>query len=261
MCLSCRLVFKTKEPSMSLEVIFLMCIFFIIAVVYSSAGFGGGSSYLAMLSLFDLAFPDFRMIALCCNITVVLSSIILFNKHLKINWRRLWPLVVLSIPLAYIGGMLRISQDIFFILLGGSLFVASLLMFFGQVKETRLLPQYINAVIGGCIGLLSGLVGIGGGIFLSPVLHFSRWGAPKVIAATASVFILVSSISGLCGQISTHGFSVDPWILIPLMCSVFVGGQIGVRTTLLKFSPLTVKRITAFVILIVAIRLLIKYLM
>jgi uncharacterized membrane protein YfcA len=133
-------------------------------------------------------------------------------------------------------------------------------MFFGQVKESRQLPKYSNAFIGGGIGFLSGVVGIGGGIFLSPVLHISRWGKPKIIAATAAVFILLNSIAGMIGQVSTYGFSVDWATLIPLMLCVFIGGQIGVRTTIVKFSPKFVKQITAFVILVVALRLLVKYL-
>lgn len=246
---------------MGQEIILLIIIFFAIAVVYSSAGFGGGSSYLAVLSFFDMAFTDLRMITLCCNITVVVSSTILFNKHLNIEYKRLWPLVILSVPLAYLGGRFKISEDVFFILLGGSLLVASILMMVGKVKEKKQLPRFSNAAIGGGIGFLSGVVGIGGGIFLSPVLHLSRWGKPKVIAATAAIFILVNSIAGLFGQISTNRFSLDITTLLPLMVSVFIGGQIGVRTTLFKFSPRVVKQITAFVILIVAVRLLIKYLM
>lgn len=246
---------------MGQEIILLCIAFFVIATIYSSAGFGGGSSYLAVLSMVAMEFDDLRFIALCCNITVVIGSTFLFAKHLDIHWKRLLPLIILSVPLAYLGGKFRLSQEAFFIILGFSLLLASFVMFFGQVKETKQMPRFFNAFIGGGIGFLSGVVGIGGGIFLSPILHISRWGKPKLIAATAAVFILLNSIAGLIGQISTYGFSVKWSLLIPLMICVFIGGQIGVRSTIVKFSPRFVKQITAIVIFIVAIRLLVKYLL
>ena len=208
----------------------------------------------------NLDFTDLKIIALCCNITVVLGSTFLFAKHLEINWRRIIPLIILSVPLAYLGGRFRLSQQTFFIILGFSLLLASLVMFFGQVKESRQLPRFSNALIGGGIGFLSGIVGIGGGIFLSPILHISRWGKPKIIAATAAVFILLNSSAGLIGQVSTYGFSIQWSQLLPLLFCVFLGGQIGVRSTILKFSPRFVKQITAFVILIVAVRLFVEHL-
>ena len=174
------------------DLLLLVIIFFIIAAVYSSAGFGGGSSYLATLTFFPMAFQDMRLTALICNVIVVCSSVILFSKHKYIKWSRVAPLIVLSIPLAYLGGKLLIEERFFFLLLGGSLLLASLAMIFDTRTTTVKIPKYGNAVIGGGIGYLSGMVGIGGGIFLSPLLHLSRWGKPKVIAATSAIFILVN---------------------------------------------------------------------
>lgn len=243
-----------------LELSLIALIFFTIAVVYSSAGFGGGSSYLATLSFFPMAFEDMRMTALICNVIVVMSSVFLFNKHKYIQWKRILPLIILSIPLAYFGGKMLIQERVFFILLGFCLFFASLAMIFDRRTTVIKFPKYGNAVIGGGIGFLSGVVGIGGGIFLSPLLHLSRWGTVKVIAATSAIFILVNSLAGILGQIMTYGFNLKLERMLVLVLAVFLGGQIGVRLTIFKFDPVWVKRITAFVILIVSLRLLFKYL-
>jgi len=242
------------------DLLLLVIIFFIIAVVYSSAGFGGGSSYLATLSLFPMAFQDMRLTALICNVIVVCSSVALFNKHKYIKWSKVLPLIILSVPLAYLGGKLLIEERIFFLLLGGSLLLASIAMIFDNRTTTVKLPKYGNAVIGGGIGFLSGMVGIGGGIFLSPLLHLSRWGKPKIIAATSAIFILVNSLAGIAGQLMTNEIRLDIQKIFALGLAVFLGGQIGVRITILKFDPIWVKRITALVILVVALRLLYKYL-
>jgi len=242
------------------DLLLLVIIFFIIAVVYSSAGFGGGSSYLATLSLFPMAFQDMRLTALICNVIVVCSSVALFNKHKYIKWSKVLPLIILSVPLAYLGGKLLIEERIFFLLLGGSLLLASIAMIFDNRTTTVKLPKYGNAVIGGGIGFLSGMVGIGGGIFLSPLLHLSRWSKPKIIAATSAIFILVNSLAGIAGQLMTNEIRLDIQKIFALGLAVFIGGQLGVRMAILKFDPIWVKRITALVILVVALRLLYKYL-
>ena len=238
------------------EIILIASIFFLIALVYSSAGFGGGSSYLAVLSLFSFDFIDLRMIALICNIAVVTSSVFLFYKYYNMKWRKLIPLIVLSIPMAFIGGRLKIGEEIFFIILGLSLLVAAIVMLFDRKKTITKFPKYSNGVIGGGIGFLSGVVGIGGGIFLSPFLHVTRWDYAKTIAGTSALFILANSIAGLTGQIITNGFNVGFIYILPLLLAVIIGGQVGVRLTLFKLNQILVKRVTAFVILIVAIRLL-----
>jgi len=226
---------------MSIDLITLIPIFFIIAVLYSSAGFGGGSSYLAVLSLSSLPFEEFRMIALLCNIAVVTGSVWIFHKSGLIQLKRILPLVLLSIPFAFIGGRLKLSEDLFFILLAVTLLVAGIMMLWLKDAPAKKLPTRANGIIGGAIGLLSGMVGIGGGIFLSPTLNLSRWADAKVIAATTALFILVNSIAGLTGQIVSNGFNLDLKMVSVLIASVILGGQIGARVSL---------------IIIVAIRLL-----
>ena len=170
-------------------------------------------------------------------------------------------MILFSVPLAFLGGRFKISADVFFVILGFSLMIASILMLSSKRIEKKKLPIYSNSVIRGGIGFLSGLVGIGGGIFLSPVLHLSRWHTPKVIAATTAVFILVNSMAGLLGQISTHGFSLNGKELLLLMAAVLAGGQLGSRTAIYKISAVTVKRITGVLILLVSLRILFKYLL
>ena len=243
------------------EIVLLSLIFFIISLVYSSAGFGGGSSYLAVLSLFSIPFVDLRIIALICNIVVVSSSVYLFHKHQLIQWRKVIPLVLFSVPLAYIGGRYQIEEKQFYILLGFSLLAAAIFMSIDNRTKLIKLPKFTNAFIGSGIGFLSGLVGIGGGIFLSPILHISKWDTVKSIASASAFFILVNSLAGMLGQMSIYGGQIN-WVnMLPLILAVFIGGQIGVRTTIFSFKPQTVKQITALVILIVALRILVKYLL
>lgn len=242
------------------DILILIPIFFFIAIIYSSAGFGGGSSYLAVLSLFSFEFTTIRMIALICNITVVIGSVLVFYKKGFLNIRKILPLLLVSIPFAFIGGQMKIDQEIFYILLGFTLLIASIMMTISKSKKELNLPNYSNAVIGGGIGFLSGLVGIGGGIFLSPILYFSRWAHAKVIAATTAAFILVNSVAGLAGQIITHGFQIDFFLVGTLILSVLIGGQIGARFTAGKINPIYIRRITSVIILLVGVRLLWKYL-
>jgi uncharacterized membrane protein YfcA len=242
------------------DIYLLILLFFVIATVYSSAGFGGGSSYLAVLSLFPMAFEDMRMTALICNIVVVGTSVFLFNKHQYLDWKKTLPLITLSIPLAFLGGRLLIAERLFFILLAISLMLAAAAMLLNRKSSVLKIPQYGNAAIGGSIGFLSGVVGIGGGIFLSPLLHLSRWGKPKAIAATSAIFILVNSVAGLLGQWMTYGINLNTNKVLVLILAVFLGGQIGVRWTIHQLDPITIRRITAIVVLIVSLRLLFKYL-
>ncbi|NJN78645.1 MAG: sulfite exporter TauE/SafE family protein [Saprospiraceae bacterium] len=243
--------------SLFLEILLILIpIFFTISVIYSAAGFGGGSSYLAILALFPLEFTEVRMLALLCNIVVVSGSVYVFYKHGFLNFRKVLPLILLSVPFAYLGGRLEINQEIFFIVLGITLLIAGILMLVNNTEKTVKLPLYTNGIIGGGIGFLSGLVGIGGGIFLSPLLYLSRWAEAKVIATTTACFILVNSISGLIGQISANGFNLDFKLTTLLLITVLIGGQIGSRLTATKINPKIVRQITAFLILFVALKIL-----
>ena len=242
----------------------LISSFFIIALVYSSVGFGGGSSYLALLALgvFSIAFPVIRSTALFCNIIVVTSGAIIFYKEGKLQFKDVWPYLITSVPAAYIGGFWPIKQHTFFVLLGITLMIVPFLLWFQlEPKDSANPPKIkernsVKAIVGFAIGLLSGLVGIGGGIFLSPIVHFFRWSEARKISALASVFILVNSISGLAGQFYRGVPEMKLSFLLPLLVAVFVGGQIGSRLGAKKFKAIYIKRITALLILIAGLNIL-----
>ncbi|MFD2568329.1 sulfite exporter TauE/SafE family protein [Pseudotenacibaculum haliotis] len=244
---------------------YIVLLFFAVAVLYSSVGFGGGSSYLAILALTGIAYTQIRSTALLCNIIVVIGNVFLFQRKGLYNWKKVIPLVVFSVPLAFVGGYLRISQTFFFILLGFTLMFAAITMWIskkiisdGEKKTQLSLPK--NAAYGGFIGFISGMVGIGGGIFLAPLLHLTHWDTPKRIAATASLFILVNSISGLAGQYVNPDFLIDWKLTSVLLVTVLFGGFIGNQLSNRFFSPIQLKKATAILIAFVSIRILVKYL-
>lgn len=243
----------------------IILLFFVIAILYSSVGFGGGSSYIAVLALTSLAFTEIRAIALLCNIVVVSGSAFIYAKNNLFNWKKIIPLVITSLPLAFLGGYLKITQTFFFILLGFTLITAAILMWTSEYinkksKEVELKKSIIkDASYGGFIGFISGMVGIGGGIFLAPLLHLTNWDTPKKIAATSSFFILINSIGGLFGQFFNPTFHIKPAITLILMCTVFIGGQIGTRISVKLISPMKLKKATAILIAIVSIRILWKH--
>ena len=209
----------------------LILIFLSIAFVYASVGFGGGSSYLAVLALYNLPFKEMRLIALICNVIVVTGGVLIYIKEKQVNWKKIIPLIVASVPMAYIGAIVKINQNTFFVLLGISLIIAAILLWLKtntisleQIKEPQKNAMIKNSAIGGSIGFLSGMVGIGGGIFLSPILNLMKWDLPKKIAATACVFILVNSISGIAGQLTSLPENVNYQRIVLLGFSVLIGG-------------------------------------
>lgn len=244
---------------MQSELIILMVAFFFIAMIYSSVGFGGGSSYLALLGVMGVHFDVLRPAALLCNIVVVTGGTYIFWRSGAIDFKKSWPFLCASIPLAFLGGFWQIENArFFFVLLGSSLIVASVLLWIQPAprRELHFMNPLLNASFGGGIGFLSGFIGIGGGIFLSPVLHLLNWAEPRKISALASLFILANSISGLAGQITQTG-GLDWQFIAPLLLAVLVGGQIGSRMGAKRFNPLYIKRITAVVIFAAAVKILV----
>lgn len=243
--------------------------FFAIAFLYSSVGFGGGSSYLAILSLYSFEYRLLRTIALVCNLIVVSGGTYLFAKQGHINWKKTLPLVLVSVPLAFIGARIPFKENVFFILLGSTLIIAGIIMLLEDylrkksiqdASEGKKAMPIVNGAIGGGIGLLAGSVGIGGGIFLSPLLHIMHWDKAKTIAGTASFFILINSASGLAGQLSQGNLTFDFKMILYLGLSVLVGGQLGSRLSVFKLSQKKVKILTALLVLFAGGRLLLKYL-
>ena len=241
----------------------LAAAFFLTAMLYASVGFGGGSTYIALLLLAGVTGMLVPVIAPICNIVVVTGGTIRFARAGLVPWRRLLPLIVLSAPAAYLGGLTPIREATFILLLGLSLMAAGLLLIFqpSPRSQARVRSRVaMDGALGASVGYVSGLVGIGGGIFLSPIQNLMRWASPRQIAATASVFILVNAVAGLAGQLTKLGTSglaqLTPYW--PLTIAVFVGGQIGSHAGIRLFSESTVRRATGVLILYVAVQLLWK---
>ena len=238
--------------------------FLVTATLYSSVGFGGGSTYLALLLIWGIPYSIFPVIALSCNIIVVSGNSLNYVKAGNLNLKLLLPYLIGSIPLAYIGGSLSVEKEIFEILLFLVLLIAgSLLLFnfksYDVINQSyRKIPTGISVLIGGIIGFVSGVVGIGGGIFLSPILFLLKNAKPKHIITTASLFILINSISGIIGQLTKNEVLdqiKDYWYLL---IAVLIGGQIGNFLNLKIFSTRVMALITAFLVLFVAVRMGIK---
>lgn len=238
--------------------------FLITAMLYASVGFGGGSTYTALLALGLVSFTQLPMISLACNIIVVTGGSIRYARAGLVPWRRVLPLVLASAPFAYLGGLTPIKERHFMLLLGASLLVAGILLLVQRARtnaaaHTQVRPL-VDGALGGAVGYFSGLVGIGGGIFLSPIQHMMRWGTSREIAATASLFILINSIAGLAGQVTKLGpaglIGLTHWW--PLALAVLIGGQIGSHAGIRLFSETAVRRATGVLILYVAVQLLWK---
>ncbi len=243
---------------------FLAILFLVTATLYSSVGFGGGSTYLALLFIWGIPYSIFPVIAISCNIIVVSGNSLNYVKAGNLNLKLLLPYLIGSIPLAYIGGSLPVEKEIFEILLFLVLLVAgSLLLFnfksYDVINQSyRKIPTGISVLIGGLIGFVSGVVGIGGGIFLSPILFLLKNAKPKHIVTTASLFILINSISGIIGQLTKNEVLdqiKDYWYLL---IAVLIGGQIGNFLNLKIFPTRVMALITAFLVLFVAARIGIK---
>jgi hypothetical protein len=173
-------------------------------------------------------------------------------------------LVLLSIPVAFIAANFRLKEPVFFTMLGFALILAAMAMLiqlirFKDIMKYRDFSPGQNMVLGGVIGSLSGLVGIGGGIFLSPILNLSRWGDARKIAALSSFFIGVNSLAGLAGLYLSQQYSFDLRLALPLLLAVLMGAQVGARTSL-RFIPVDlVKAMTAILVFFVGSRLVWKF--
>ena len=252
-----------------MPVILLAILFALVAVLYAAVGFGGGSSYNALLVLSGMDYRVLPSIALTCNILVVSGGVYHFHKLGFLSLKKLLPFVVLSVPLAWYGGQLAVQESTFVGLLGLALLLTGIQLMWGPnfgeaaEKSSAQSPWIIGLPLGGGIGLLSGIIGIGGGIFLAPVLYFLGWGKPKHIAALASGFILVNSMAGLAGQLMKHGSNspASDWIASwPLFLAVLIGGQLGSRLGSKVLPESWIQKFTAVLILYVAARLLMKWL-
>ena len=241
--------------------IILTIFFFITAILYSSIGFGGGSTYLALLLIWDIPYYIFPVIALVCNIIVVSGNSISYIRAGNHNFRLLIPFLIGSVPLAFFGGTLKIDKELFEILLFFVLSIAGLLLLINNKSYQnnnlviKKISSFFNLLIGAIIGLVSGIVGIGGGIFLSPILFLIKAEKPKVIATTASLFILINSISGILGQLTKENILIVLPEYLPLFICVLLGGLIGNYLNLKIFTGRVLAILTSVLVIFVSIRM------
>ena len=238
--------------------------FFVTALLYASVGFGGGSTYTALLTLGGIDFTVLPAVSLICNVIVVSGGAVRYIRAGQVEWRRVLPLVLVSAPLALLGGLTPIKQATFTLILALALLLAGLLLLLQREPDTDAIPRtkanMFDYLAGAGTGYLAGLVGIGGGIFLAPILHLTRWGSPRAIAATACLFILINSLAGLVGQFSKLGAGGAAGLMPfgPLALAVLIGGQIGSIASVQLLSQTLVRRATGVLILYVGGQLLWK---
>tara|TARA_E500000178_G_scaffold260170_1_gene257015 strand:+ start:252 stop:998 length:747 start_codon:yes stop_codon:yes gene_type:complete len=241
--------------------IILSIFFFITAILYSSVGFGGGSTYLALLLIWNIPYYIFPIIALICNIIVVTGNSINYIRAGNHNFKLLIPFLIGSIPFAFLGGTLIVDKAAFEILLFLVLSVAGLLLLINnksyENKEIiiKKINLFVSILIGSMLGLISGIVGIGGGIFLSPILFLLKADKPKNIVTTASLFILINSISGVFGQLTKETLLKEIFVYWPLLLAVLIGGLLGNYLNLKIFSNRVLALITSLLVIFVAIRM------
>ena len=247
--------------------ILLAILFFVTAILYSSIGFGGGSTYLALLLIWGMPYHIFPVIALLCNVFVVSGNCYNYIRAGNLNLKLLLPYLIGSVPLAFIGGSLQIDKNLFEILLFLVLSSAGILLLFkfksyDDIESNyKKIPFIVSLFIGSSLGLISGIVGIGGGIFLSPILFLLRAGKPQHIVTTASIFILINSLSALMGQLTKNAVFNEIsnyWILL---LAVIVGGQLGNFLNLKIFPTKILALVTAILVIFVSIRMGIKLFM
>ena len=232
--------------------------FFLIALLYASVGHGGASGYLAALSFVAVQPAEMATTALTLNLIVAGAALLSFARSGCLVKSLTWPFVIASVPAAFLGGVMPISAKLYHVLLAAALGVAAwrlVLELPGHTTRALTRPGVaVSAPLGGGIGWLSGAVGIGGGIFLSPLLVLLRWATPKEAAATSAAFILANSAAGLGGRAARAGLEYG--LFWPLGAAALAGGMLGAHLGANHFSGTTLKRLLAVVLVVAAAKLL-----
>jgi uncharacterized membrane protein YfcA len=242
---------------MPIEQLVFMCIALaLVAFLYSSVGHAGASGYIAAMTLFGLAATIIKPAALALNILVACLTSYQFWRAGFFSWRLCWPFAALSFPLAFVGGYVSLPTKAFNVLVGLVLLYSALrFMLKPQADDEVQAPSIVVALaVGAGLGLLSGLTGTGGGIFLTPLLIFRRWATTKAAAAVSAVFILVNSISGLLGNWSST--KQLPVFALPFAVAAVAGGALGSYWGSRNFSPAFVKKLLAVVLTIAGLKLM-----
>ena len=235
---------------------FLPFLFFIVALIYSSVGLGGGSSYTALMAVFGINTVAIPIVSLMLNVfvTTVGSYNFLRNKHGKI--KLIIPFLITSIPAAYLGGSIKLPKESFYLILLISLLFVAIRIYFWQnttlqLNLTKSSKLIISLAVGAILGLIAGIVGIGGGIYLVPLIIILGLGSQKEAATCGAIFIWLNSISGLVSRLQYN--SIDLTNYLPLIGAVLIGGFVGSFLGSFKLAPKTMEKILGGVIIIAII--------
>ena len=238
-------------------IIIFYLLLFLVAFLYASVGHGGASGYLALMALFSISPEVMKPTALLLNLFVSLTAFIQFYRAAHFRWKIFLPFALSSIPLAFVGGLVMVDADVYKRILGILLLIPIMrFIFFGNIKtgEIKESNPTLSLAIGGGIGFISGLIGIGGGIILSPILLLLKWTDQKQTAAISALFIFVNSAAGLGGQVTKGiSFSNDMYIYVAI---AFTGGICGAYFGALKFKQSILRHVLALVLLVAAWKLL-----
>ncbi len=237
--------------------IFFLLLLFVVAFLYAAVGHGGASGYLALMAIFGMMPDIMKPTALLLNLFVSLSAFVLFYKEGHFKWKIFLPFALASIPFSFLGGMISLDASIYKKILGILLLIPVVRLAAFPNKDYYDLKQstlFLSLLIGACIGFLSGLIGIGGGIILSPVLLLLAWTNQKQTAAISALFIFVNSLSGLAGQLTKGiNFQSEMFVLVGI---AFAGGSVGAWFGARKFNQNILKYLLAIVLLMASVKLL-----
>ena len=240
------------------DIILLIPLIFLAALVFSSVGHGGASAYLATFALIGMAPASMRPAALSLNVLVASIALYKFYKVGAFNWQLFWPIALMSVPAAFIGGQITLPNPIYKALVGASLIYAAWTIFSQANRTDEITVKPVAKIVlmglGAGLGFLAGLTGVGGGIFLSPILLFFSWAKTKVISGVAAAFILVNSVSGLLGFLSKSPNL--PAGLVYCALAAIAGGLIGAEYGSQKLANPTIRKLLSLVLLFAGSKLL-----
>jgi uncharacterized membrane protein YfcA len=238
-------------------IVLFYLLLFIVAFLYSSVGHGGASGYLALMAIFSISPEVMKPTALLLNLFVSMTSFIQFYRGKHFDWKIFLPFAIASIPMAFIGGSAVVDGNVYKKILGLLLLIPIIrFLFFANIKmnEVKKSNILLSFLIGAAIGFLSGLIGIGGGIILSPVLLLLKWTDMKKTAGISALFIFVNSVAGLAGQVTKGiSFNTDMFAYVAI---AFAGGLFGAYYGSLRFSQHVLKYTLAAVLMVASYKLL-----
>lgn len=243
---------------MNTQILILIPLIFLAALLFSSVGHGGASAYLATFALIGMAPTSMRPAALCLNVLVASIALYKFYKVRAFDWQLFWPIALTSVPAAFIGGQVTLPNPLYKALVGACLIYAAWTIFSQANKTDEIdvnpVAKPVLMALGAGLGFLAGVTGVGGGIFLSPILLFFAWAKTRVISGVAAAFILVNSISGLLGFLSKSPSL--PAGLVYWALAAVIGGLIGAEYGSKRFANPTIRKLLAMVLVFAGSKML-----